>query len=306
MHKLLKLISYIKKDHSLVFTLVLSKFNFLFPDALYLKLYYRCKMGHRLNLNNPRSYSEKIQWLKLFDRNPLYTTLVDKFSVKKWVADKIGEEYLISTLGVWDKFNQIDFDSLPNSFVLKCTHDSGGLIIVKDKKNFDVHSAKKKITKCMARNYYYANREWPYKNVIPRIIAEEYMEDETGELKDYKFFCFNGEVKALFIATDRQNEKEDTKFDFFDRNFNHLPFTNGHPNAKEPPPKPQKFEEMIVLAERLSKGFAHVRVDFYEVGSKIYFGEMTFFHWSGFVPFSPKEWDYKFGEWLKIGRNNNQ
>ena len=300
MNKFLKACNLLKKNKSAFFSILLTKINCLFPDKLYLKILFRIKMGKKLDLNQPKTYSEKLQWLKLYNRNPLYTSLVDKFSVKEYVSKKIGKEHIIPTLGVWNKFENIDFSQLPNQFVLKCTHDSGGLVICKDKSKFDIENARKIIKKSLKCKYYKSYREWPYKNVIPRIIAETYMEDESGELKDYKFFCFNGKVKALFIASDRQKKGEDTKFDFFDRDFNHLPFTNGHPNASDSPQKPHMFEKMIVLAETLSKGFPHVRIDLYEVGTKIYFGEMTFFHWSGFVPFNPESWDYKFGEWLQL------
>lgn len=300
MNKLLKAYNLLKNDKCTFVTILLTKINFLFPDKLYLKLLFRLKMGKNLNLDHPKSYSEKLQWLKLYDRNPLYTSLVDKSLVKEYVSKIIGDNRVIPTLGVWNKFEDIDFSQLPNQFVLKCTHDSGGLVICKDKSKLDIENAKKVINKSLKCQYYKLYREWPYKNVIPRIIAETYMEDESGELKDYKFFCFDGKVKGLFIASDRQKKGVDTKFDFFDRDFNHLPFTNGHPNAGALPKKPLMFEEMINLAETLSKEFPHVRVDLYEVGKQIYFGEMTFFHWSGFVPFDPEEWDYKFGEWLHL------
>ena len=269
-------------------------------DEKYLKILYRYSLKKELNLENPKTYNEKLQWIKLFDRNPEYTKMVDKYEVKKYVANIIGEEYIIPTLGVWDKFDDIDFESLPNQFVLKCTHDSGGLVIVKDKKNFNKAAAKRKINHCLKRNYYYNKREWPYKNVKPRIIAEKYMEDnETKELRDYKFFCFDGKVKAMFIATDRF-AKEETCFDFYDENFNHLPFTNGHPNSKKKIEKPDKFEEMIKLAEELSQNIPHVRVDLYNINGKIYFGELTFFHWSGLKPFVPEKWDEQFGEWINL------
>ena len=274
------------------------------PDEAYLKLAFRMNMRKKLNLKNPRSFNEKMQWLKLYDRNPEYIRMVDKYEVKPYVADLIGEQYIIPTLGVWDKFEDIDFDSLPNQFVLKCTHDSGGLVICRDKSKLDREVAKRKIQKSLNRNYYYSNREWPYKNVKPRIIAESYMEDEeTAELRDYKFFCFNGQVKALFIATERASKTEETKFDFFDENFSHLPFTNGHPNADVCPKKPVNFEKMKELAEILSKEIPLLRVDFYEVNGKIYFGELTFSHWSGFMPFEPEEWDYKFGEMLVLPKD---
>lgn len=270
------------------------------PDAIFLKYRFKKLMGCSLNLRNPQTFNEKLQWLKLYNRDPLYTTLVDKYAVKQYIADKIGEQYIIPTLGVWNKFEDIDFDELPNQFVLKCTHDSGGLTICKDKMSFDIEKARRKISESLKKNFYYASREWPYKKVQPRIIAEKYMEDESGELRDYKFFCFNGKVRALFIATDRQNENEDTKFDFFDRDFNHLPFTKGHPNASVWPQKPQSFERMVELAETLSRGIPHVRVDFYDVRGKVYFGEMTFFDNSGFVAFNPQVYDSMWGNWIDL------
>lgn len=273
------------------------------PDAPFLKLKYRVAMKKKLNLKNPTTYNEKLQWLKLYDRNPVYTQMVDKYEAKKYVAEHIGEEYIIKTLGVWNHFDEIDFDTLPDRFVLKCTHDSGGLVIVKNKNTLDKAAAKEKIEKCLNRNFYYSGREWPYKNVKPRIIAEEYMEDsKTAELRDYKFFTFNGEVKALFIASERQKEDEETKFDFFDADYNHLPVHNGHPNATKPPEKPETFEKMKELASKLGEGIPHLRVDFYEVDGKIYFGELTFSHWSGMVPFEPAEWDKTFGDWINLPR----
>lgn len=268
-------------------------------DFLHKKFNYT--VNRNLDLDNPKSYNEKLQWLKLYDRKPEYTRMVDKYEVKKLVSELIGEEFVIPTIGVWDKFDDINFDSLPEKFVLKCTHDSGGLVICKDKSHFDKKAAKKKISKCLKRNYYYSHREWPYKNVKPRIIAENYMEDtKTAELRDYKFFCFDGDVKALFVATERQKAGEEVKFDFFDENFNHLPVKQGHPNAEVTPEMPERFEEMKRLASVLSQNIPHVRVDFYEVDGKVYFGEMTFYHFSGFVPFEPEEWDYKFGEWIEL------
>ncbi|MBQ2818876.1 MAG: glycosyl transferase [Clostridia bacterium] len=270
-------------------------------DEKFLKKVFKLRLGRKLDLENPQTFNEKLQWLKLYDRKPIYTTMVDKYKVKKYVADIIGEEYIIPTIGVWNNFDEIDFDALPNQFVLKCTHDSGGLIICRDKSKLDINAAREKINKALRRDYYLYSREWPYKAVKPRIIAENYMEDtKTAELRDYKFFCFDGEVKAMFIATDRASKIEETKFDFFDENYNHLPFTNGHPNADVLPEKPEKFELMKELASKLSKGIPYLRVDFYEVDGKIYFGELTFYHWSGFVPFEPTQWDYTLGEWITL------
>jgi len=270
-------------------------------DETFLRLKWKLRMDYPLNLDNPKTYNEKLQWLKLHDRKPIYTTMVDKYEAKKYVADIIGEEYIIPTLAVYDRVEDIDFDKLPNQFVLKWTHDSGGIVICKDKSKLNIDDAIKKLKKGERSHYYWRSREWPYKNVKPRIIAEQYMEDSTtSELRDYKFFCFDGEVKALFIATDRQKKGEETKFDFFDADFNHLDIKNGHPNAEIPPAKPKMFDNMKELAGKLSKGIPQLRVDFYEVNGKVYFGELTFSHWSGMKPFEPVEWDYKFGEWIKL------
>ena len=271
-------------------------------DELFLKMKWRISdMQYPLNLENPKTYCEKLQWLKLYDRKPIYTTMVDKAEAKKYVASIIGEEYIIPTIAIWDSADEIDWNILPNQFVMKCTHDSGGIVICKDKSKLDKSEAYKIIKKGLKRRYFWQNREWPYKDVSPRIIVEEYMEDnKTRELRDYKYFCFDGVVKALFIASERQKQGEDTKFDFFDENYNHLPIINGHPNATLIPEKPLRFEDMKSLAAKLSKGMPHLRVDFYEMNGKIYFGELTFFHWSGMVPFEPVEWDYKFGEWITL------
>ena len=270
-------------------------------DKRYLSVLYRGVFGKKLNLDNPKTYSEKLQWLKLYDRRNIYSKMVDKIEVKQVVANIIGNEYIIPTIGTWDHFDEIDFDKLPNSFVLKCSHDSGGLVICPDKHKLDIKAAKKKIEKCLNKNFYWSGREWPYKDVKPRILAEEYMEDDdTHELRDYKFFAFDGVVKAMFIATERQSNNAETKFDFFDESFQHLPFTNGHPNAEVTPSKPINFELMKDLAKILSKGIPQVRIDFYEVNGKIYFGEITFSHWSGLVPFNPSIWDEIFGSWINL------
>lgn len=269
------------------------------PDKTYIQLNYFAHFRKFCNLDNPQTYNEKLNWLKLHDRNPLYTTLVDKYLVKDYVKNIIGEEYIIPTLGVWENFDDIDFDKLPNQFVLKCTHDSEGVFIVKDKNNFDKRGAKEKTEKCLKQNFYYIGREFPYKNVKPQIIAEKYMEDHIdGELKDYKFFCFNGEPKALYVASDRASDQ--VKFDYFDLEFKHLELIQKYPNSEKIINKPVTFDKMIKIAKILSKGFPHVRVDFYEVDGHLYFGELTFYHFSGFMPFQPKEWDNKFGEWLDI------
>ena len=277
----------------------------LIPDKLYLKLLYRRVFNEKLNLENPQKYNEKLFWLKLYDRQPQYTMMVDKYAVKQYVADKIGEEYIIPTLEVWEKPEDIDWDKLPDQFVLKCTHDSGGLVICRNKESLDKESAKEVLRRCLKRNYYWAGREWPYKNVPPRIIAEKYMEDKSvGELPDYKFFCFDGEVKALFIGTERGTG--DVKFDYYDADFNHLDLVQEHPMSGKDLLKPQHFEKMKELAGKLSKGIPHVRVDLYNINGSIYFGEMTFYHHGGVIPFHPESWDYTFGSWIKLPKKQNQ
>lgn len=275
------------------------KRHFTNPEKV-IKRVFKERMGYDLDLDNPKTYSEKLQWLKLYYHDPLYTTLVDKYAVKQYVEKKIGKEYLIPTLGVWNRFKDIDFNTLPGQFVLKCTHDSGGLVICKDKSQLDIKKARETINKCLKHNFYYSGFEWPYKDVKPRIIAEQYMEDtKTKELRDYKFFCFDGVVRYLFIATDRQN-REEPYFDFFDADFNYLDMRQGHPNAPIQPEKPQRFDEMKRLAAILSKDIPQVRVDFYEVDGKVYFGEMTFFHHGGWTKFDPEEWDVIFGNEIKL------
>jgi len=270
-------------------------------DEWYVKTRYRLYTGKRLNLQNPQTYNEKLNWLKLFDHNPLYTTMVDKFAAKEYVANIIGAKYIIPTIGYWEKPEDINWDRLPEQFVLKTTHDSGGVIVVKDKSKLNKEKAIQKLNKCLKRDNYAVTREWPYKNVHRRVIAEQYMEDQkTGELRDYKFFSFDGEVKAMFISQDRGKAGEEVKFDYYDADFNHLDIHQYHDAGKSKPEKPICFEEMKMLASKLSKGLPQVRVDFYEVNGKVYFGEMTFFHHGGIVPFTPEKWDYTFGSWIKL------
>lgn len=422
--------------------------NFLAPiitnDKVFLSLKYRVIFGKKLNWETPKTFSEKLQWLKVYDRNPQYTVLVDKIKVKEYVAEKLGEEFIIPTLGTWEHPEDIDFASLPEKFVLKCNHNSGlGMYICKDKSKMDKEAVIRELNKGLKEDYYKLGREWPYKNVPRRILAEKFIETEPnvkdlpdykwycfdgepkycqlitnnttqesigfydtgwsrltfnekddvsphdlqncpidledqlrvvrelqkketnacvdlfhigkktyfgeithfstsefGELResdykiihekmntlpgdksggmicvikqdstinisrpdfpDYKFFCFDGKVKAMFVATERQFKGEEVKFDFFDDNYNYLPFRQGHDHAKVAPPKPSCFDDMKRAAEKLSKGFPHARVDFYEINGHILFGEMTFFHFSGLVPFEPEKWDEQFGKWLTL------
>ena len=281
---------------------LLSKHGFYnnMSDKKYISLAYEINMGAKLDLECPKLYNEKLQWLKLHDRNPLYTKMVDKYEMKNYVKSILGDGYTVPTLGVWDSFDDIDFGALPNQFVLKCTHDSGGLVICKDKTKLDIEQSKKKISDSLSSNYYLRGREWPYKNVKRRVIAEEYMkEDASGWLTDYKFFCFNGEPKIVYISKDRS---ENPHTDFFDMEFNHLDMRMKDPNSsnEQLPQKPARFNDMIEIAKALSKEIPHVRVDFYMVDDKIYVGEMTFYHCGGFALITPEEWAKKMGDWIDL------
>ncbi len=269
-------------------------------DVLYIRLNYFLSLYKRLDLKNPITFNEKLQWLKLYNRQDSYIQMVDKYEAKQFIESKIGPGNTIDTIGVWDHFDQIDFDTLPSQFVLKCTHDCGGLVICKDKSSLDISKARKKIERCLSKNYYNYSREYPYKFVRPRILAEKYVEDNSGELRDYKFFCFDGSPKMMFVASGRSKGPSETRFDFYDMNFNHLPLVNGHPNAPWPIERPSGFDRMKEIASVLSSGIPHVRVDFYEVNGKVYVGELTFFHWGGLVPFEPDDWDRVLGSYIVL------
>lgn len=266
-------------------------------DKQYLKVRYYLTFKKKLNLKNPQTFNEKLQWLKLYDQKDIYTMMVDKYEVKKYIANTIGQEYVIPTLGIYDKFDDIDFSKLPNEFVIKCTHDSGGLVIVKDKATLNINEAKEKIESSLKNNYYYSGREWPYKNVKPRIIVEELL--KVDNLEDYKLMCFNGECKCSFVCTDRY-EQTGLRVTFFDRNWNKLPFSRHYPSSTKKIEKPSNYDEMVRIAETLSKNIPFVRVDLYNIDGKIYFGELTFYPGSGFEEFEPEEWDYKLGELIKL------
>lgn len=277
---------------------VFRKIGKWLPDGGFLRTKYRLVFGRPLSVSGAFTFTEKIQWQKLHDRNPLYHTLVDKAAVKPYVAERIGAEHVVPTLGVWERPEQIDWEALPAQFVLKCTHDSGSTIICTDKASFDRQAACDKLAAALACDYWKRDREWAYKDVPRRIIAEEYL---GAGLADYKIFCFGGKPGFLFVATDRDNPDEETKFDFFDTSWQHLDIRNGHPNAATPPAKPAHFEQMLALAEALAGKFPQVRIDFYETpDGRVLFGEYTFYHWSGFVPFDPELADTQLGQYFKI------
>ena len=273
-----------------------KRFAFL-SDEQYIQLKFYDTFNRFMDFRAPRTFNEKLQWLKVHNHKPEYTTMVDKYESKKFIAERIGPEYIIPTLGVWDKFDDIDFDALPNQFVLKCTHDSGGLVVCSDKSTLDLEAAKKKIERCLSCNYYYMGREWPYKNVKPRIIAEQYMADD---LRDYKLFCFDGVPRMTLVCSERFT-KDGLKEDFYDEAWNHLNLQRPeHGNAILPIERPKQYELMKKLAAGLSGNMPFARIDFYEINEKVYFGEITFCPASSFEGFKPDEWDLKLGEWIKL------
>ncbi|MBQ8319647.1 MAG: glycosyl transferase [Clostridia bacterium] len=273
----------------------------ILPDKIYIALKYRMRLGRFPNLKNPQTFSEKLQWLKLHDRRPEYTQMVDKYEAKKYIAEKIGEEYIIPTLGVWDNFDDIDFDQLPEQFVLKTTHDSGGVVICRDKSKLDLVAAKKKINESLKTNYYWQGREWPYKNVKPRILAEELLVEKSDDgeesVTDYKFFCFNGTPRIMFISKDNA---ENTYRDFFDMDFNEVNLRMKAERSPTPLKKPIAFERMKYIAKEISRDIPCIRVDFYFVEGNLYLGELTLFHNGGFFNGEPKEWDYTLGSWIEL------
>lgn len=274
---------------------------FKVSDELFVKIQFRKRLKRKLNLKNPQSFNEKLQWLKLYNHEPLYTMMVDKYLVRDYVEKKIGKEYLVPLIGVYDSFDEINFEKLPLKFVIKCNHDSGGLVICKNKEELDIAKAKEKINKSLNRNYYYINREWPYKNVSKKIIIENYLEDKDNEpLRDFKFFCFNGKPKFVYVSEGLENH-ETAKISFFDLDFNFMPFKRkDYKPFKKVPRKPKNLDLMIKFSEILSQDIPHLRVDFYEVNGKLYFGELTFFTCSGFIPFDPEKWDFELGKMLKL------
>lgn len=297
-----KITEYIKQPSNIIFGL--DKKNIIkLSDEKFLKLQYQRVMGKKLNLKNPQTFNEKLHWLKLHDRKDIYTTMVDKYDAKKYVANIIGDEYLIPTIGIFNKFDDIDFDKLPNQFVIKCTHDSGGLAICKDKSLFNIQEVKKKINECLKNNYFKFTREWPYKNVKPRIIIEKYIADD---LNDYKLFCFNGNPEFTLVCSERFSSDNMNK-SYFDNNWNLLNIKEGNHNNDVNIKKPLNFDKMKELSKLLSKNIPFLRVDFYEIENKIYFGELTFYPNGGYEKFEPEEWDYKLGKLINLeGVRNNE
>ena len=271
--------------------------NFIPSDKLFLSVSYLLRFHKCINWSCPVTFNEKLQWLKVYDHNEKYTKMVDKYEVREIVGDRVK---MFPLLGVWEKVEDIDFESLPNKFVLKPNHDSGSVEICKDKTSWDRSAACKRLQKALDTNYFFKGREWPYKNVKRRIIAEKYMESfDVEEIYDYKFMCFNGRVEMSFVVHNRF-KKGGVYVDFYDREWNKMPFTRHYPTAETEIPKPLNYERMIELSEHFSTGIPFLRVDFYEVEGELYFGEFTFYPGGGLEPFQPAEWDEKIGELLKL------
>ncbi len=272
-----------------------------FDDRSFITRMFKIKIGKKLDLDNVVLFNEKMQWLKLFNRKQVYTTMVDKHAVKKYVSDIVGNEYVIKELGAWDHYYDIDFEALPNQFVLKTTHGCGDMLIVKDKNKCDFSKYNSSFETSLSKSYYYVAREWPYKDVPPKIIAEELIVDQNYEhLPVYKFFCFDGEP---YICQVIQNDKQRNEtIDYFDMDYNKLKLRQNYPNSKKPLPKPEKYKEMQELCRQLTKGIPFVRCDLYYANNKILFSEFTFFSDAGFEPFHPKKWDLVLGEKIKLDK----
>jgi hypothetical protein len=282
--------------------LVLNRLARFIDDEHFVRWKYYLNFRKKLDLDNPQTFNEKLQWLKLNDRHEEYTQMVDKYEAKKYVANLIGEEYIIPTLGVYDSFDEIDFDKLPNQFVLKCTHNSGGIIICRDKASLDVPKARKQMTKWLKKNPFWTNREYPYKHVKPRIIAEQYMEQEDGEsLRDYKVLCFNGKAKLIELHRFRYTERQTQ--DFYDTEWNKTTISQGGgfiDASDKLYPKPDNLDKMILLSETLCADMIHCRADWYSIKGQLYFGEITFFDGSGLDAFDNMDDDFLLGSWIKL------
>lgn len=303
-NKLRKILEYIKRPQYILLWLDRKRIITL-DDEKFLKTLYEKTLKKELNLENPKTFNEKLQWLKLYDRNPEYIKMVDKYDVKEYVSNIIGNEYIIQTLGIYDKFEDINFEQLPDKFIIKCTHDSASTVICKDKKTFNYEEAKNKINKCLKKNYFYEGREWPYKSVKPRIIIEKYMEDSIEEvLRDYKFMCFNGKVRCSFVCSNRYS-KDGINVDFFDMEWKKMPFERHYKNSNVDIAKPINYELMIELSEKLSKNIPFVRVDWYEINGKVYFGELTFYPGNGLEEFTPEKYDDILGSWISLPNIKN-
>lgn len=293
------------RNPSLLAQGILRRLTFL-PDSIYLKLMYRLKLGKPLNLENPVTYNEKLQWLKLYYRKEEMITLVDKVDVKEYLSNIVDRKYVVPTLAIYDKVSEINWESLPEKYVVKTTNGGGNtsVFICRDKSTFDTQKVSAKLSEALKVDFYKHSREWPYKNVKPRIIVEELLEDsKSNDLPDYKFLCFDGVPELLFIATGRQ-ENPEPYFNFYDMYGKELELMQGHPRNPIAPELPINFELMKELSSKISSEYPHMRVDFYEVNGQVFIGELTFFHLAGFRPFNPESWDEYLGNLIKLPNKN--
>ncbi|MBS6764911.1 MAG: glycosyl transferase [Clostridium sp.] len=270
-------------------------------DKSYLKFVYWVQFRKKLNIDNPKTFNEKLNWIKLYDRNPMYTKLVDKYSVREYIGRVLGEEYCVPLIGVYDSFDEINFDALPNQFVIKTNHDSAGYVICRDKSKFDIDAARKKINKHIKRNYYWMGREWPYKDVVPKVIIEKYMQNGTDrDLNDWKFYCTNGEP-FLFYTTFERSSENGLSMNYYSMDGERIPVRHcNYPNYHGDLKLPANFEHMIEITKVLSKGIPFVRVDLYEINGQVYFGEMTFFPGNGIEGVQPESYDDLWGSYIKL------
>lgn len=279
---------------------VLRKASRLLPDRLYIRLKCKINTGYWPNLRHPRTFNEKLQWLKLHDTDSLFTEMIDKYAVKQLVADRIGAQYVIPAYGVWDSVDDIDFDALPDKFVLKTTHDCGGVVLCKDKKAFNREAAKRFLEKHQKYNYFYEGRERPYKNAAPRILAEAYAGDTDTCLVVYKVMCFHGEPKVIQVIQD--DKTKDESIDYFDTQWNRLDLRTNFPNSKVPMERPLCLEQMLSLSKELAGDRPFLRVDWYAIGDALKFSEFTFYSDSGWAAFHPEQWDHILGNWIRLPR----
>lgn len=297
----------LKKNESIMnlYTQLRQAYNkYCISDKAFIKKKFKKEMGREVELENPINFNDKIQWLKLNWYDPLAIKCADKYEVRKFIQERIGNQILNELYGVYESVEEIDINKLPKSFVLKGTHGSGFNIICKDKSKINWRNELKKMNRWLKTNYYWQNREWVYKDIKPRIICEKYLEDENGQLpKDYKFFCFDGKPKFMYIASDRGKE---TKFDFYNLNWDKILVSQYYPTSNYEIPKPKNLDQMLKYARILSKGFPHVRVDFYLNNNNIIFGELTFFHFSGTKKFQPEKYDKIFGSYIDLKKIRNK
>ena len=271
-------------------------------DRAFLRLQYRLKRRKPLRLDPPQTYGEKLQWLKLYDRQPVYTQMADKIAARDFVAARVGESYLIPEIARYDRAEDVDWAALPRRFALKCAHGSSANILCRDKEALDIPAAQKKITAWMRRNWFWASREWPYKNIPHRILVEKFLESETDVPRDYKILCFSGEPKCIIVDFDRYTHHTRN---YYDLNWQRLPVINRHPNYEGEVPPPKCLDEMLSVARALSRGVPHLRVDLYEVDGRVYFGEMTFFHGYGMEEYRPESFEYEMGGWIALPGDAN-